>query len=51
VKVAFFRDDVIRELEITLRLQDVPSYKVVKSANPTQLQKSIYESWLKAKWE
>ena len=51
VKVTFFRDDVLRELEVTLRLQDVPSYKVVKSANPTPLQKSIYESWLKARWE
>ena len=51
VKVTFFRDDVLRELEVTLRLQDVPSYKVVKTANPTPLQKSIYESWLKTKWE
>jgi len=29
------RDDVLRELEVTLRLQDVPSYKIVKTANPT----------------
>jgi predicted metalloprotease with PDZ domain len=51
IKVTFFRDDVLREYDITLRLQDVPSYKVVKTANPTPLQKSIYESWLKTKWE
>jgi len=51
VKVTFFRNDAIRELEVTLRLQDVPSYKVIKTANPTPLQKSIYESWLKTKWE
>jgi predicted metalloprotease with PDZ domain len=51
VKVTFFRDDVLRDLEVTLRLQDVPPYKVIKIASPTPLQKSIYESWLKTKWE
>jgi predicted metalloprotease with PDZ domain len=51
VSVTFFRDDALRELEVTLRLQDVPSYKAVKTANATPLQKSIYESWLKTKWE
>ena len=51
VKVTFFRDDALRECEVTLRLQNVPSYKVVKTASPTPLQKSIYESWLKTKWE
>jgi predicted metalloprotease with PDZ domain len=51
VKVTFFREDVLRELEVPLRLQEVPSYKVVKSPTPTPLQKSIYESWLKTKWE
>jgi predicted metalloprotease with PDZ domain len=51
VKITLFRDDALRDIEVTLRLQDVPSYKVVKTASPTPLQKSIYETWLKAKWE
>ena len=51
VKVTFFRDDALREYDVTLRLQSVPSYKVVKTTSPTPLQKSIYESWLKTKWE
>ena len=51
VRITFFRDDNLREINITLRLQDVPSYKVVKVTTPTPLQKSIYESWLKTKWD
>lgn len=51
MKLTFFREDALRELEVTLRLQDIPSYKVIKTAHPTPLQKSIYESWLKTKWE
>jgi len=47
VKLTVIRRDRLREVEITLRLQEVPSYKVTKVENPTPLQKSIYESWLK----
>lgn len=50
VKLTFFRRDRLREVEIELRLQSVPAYSVSKTANPTSLQKSIYESWLGAKW-
>jgi predicted metalloprotease with PDZ domain len=51
VKLIVFRRDRLREFEITLRLQDVPSYKVTKVEQPTPLQKSIFESWLKTTWE
>jgi predicted metalloprotease with PDZ domain len=51
VKLAVFRRDRIREFEITLRLQDVPAYEVSKVEQPTPLQKSIFESWLKTTWE
>jgi predicted metalloprotease with PDZ domain len=51
VKLTVFRRDRLREFEITLRLQDVPSYKVTKVEQPTPLQKSIFESWLKTTWE
>jgi predicted metalloprotease with PDZ domain len=51
VKLTVFRRDHLREFEITLRLQDVPSCKVTKVEQPTPLQKSIFESWLKTTWE
>ena len=51
VKLTVLRGDHLRELELTLRLQDVPSYKVTKVEQPTPLQKSILESWLKTTWE
>jgi predicted metalloprotease with PDZ domain len=50
VKLTVFRDDQIRDFEVTLRLQDVPAYRVTKVQRPTQLQKGIYESWLKTTW-
>jgi predicted metalloprotease with PDZ domain len=51
VKIIVLRDDNLREYNVSLRLQDVPSYKVVKTDHPTPLQKAIYESWLKTRWE
>ena len=51
VKITLFRDDAMRDFEVVLRLQDVPPYRVAKSVQPTLLQKSIFESWLNAKWE
>jgi predicted metalloprotease with PDZ domain len=51
VKITIFREDTMRDFEVTLRLQDVPSYKVVRTINPTPLQKAIYENWLNTKWE
>jgi predicted metalloprotease with PDZ domain len=50
VKITVFRDNMLREFEATLRLQDVPAYKATKTASPTPLQKAIFESWLTAKW-
>lgn len=51
VRLTVFRRDRLREIDITLRLQDVPVYKVTKVERPTPLQKAIYESWLNTKWE
>ncbi|MBF8247846.1 MAG: PDZ domain-containing protein, partial [Bacteroidetes bacterium] len=47
LKFTVFRDDMLREFEVTLRNQEVPPYKLVKSKNPTELQKAIYGGWLK----
>ena len=51
VKITVFRDNKLRDFEATLRLQDVPAYKAIKTTNPTPLQKAIFESWLSTKWE
>ena len=51
VKLTVFRDDKLREFAVRLRNQDVPSYNIVKVGNPTDLQKKIYESWLKTRWD
>jgi predicted metalloprotease with PDZ domain len=51
VKITLFRRDELREFNVTLRLQDVPPYKIVNVEHPTDLQKAIYESWLKTTWE
>ena len=50
VKLTVFREENLREVQVTLRLPDVPSYSVVKVDQPTPLQKSIYESWLGTTW-
>jgi predicted metalloprotease with PDZ domain len=50
VTLTVFRRDRLRTFELALRLQDVPSYKVEKVSQPTPLQKSIFESWLKTTW-
>ena len=51
VKLSLFREDQLRELEIELRKQEVPSYRVTKVEKPTGLQKRIIESWLNTKWD
>lgn len=50
VRLTLFRRDRLKEIEIPLRLPAVPAYSVTKTANPTPLQKSIYESWTRATW-
>jgi len=51
VKLTVFRDDGLREFEVTLRHEEIPSYKITRVENPSPLQKSIYESWLDTQWE
>lgn len=50
VKLSVFREDNLREVQVTLALPEVPPYSVVKVDQPTPLQKSIYESWLGTTW-
>lgn len=51
VTITVFRDDMHREFQVTVRKPPVPSYKILKVKDPTDLQKSIYESWLRISWE
>jgi len=51
ITLTVLRDNRLRQFDVTLRLQDVPAYKIVKVEKPTNLQKAIFESWLKTKWE
>ena len=50
VRLTVFRNERLREFEITLTKRPVPAYTIQKSKEPTALEKSIYESWLKAEW-
>jgi predicted metalloprotease with PDZ domain len=50
VKITVFRDDKLRAIDVILQNQSVPSYKLAKTKNPSNLQRAIYETWLKAKW-
>ncbi|HLP16364.1 MAG TPA: PDZ domain-containing protein [Bacteroidota bacterium] len=49
-RVTFFRDDVLKETTVTARRFGAPQYTIRKISQPSELQKSIYESWLYAPW-
>jgi len=50
VTLTVFHNDHLKEVRVTLGASPVPAYKLTKIPAPTPLQKSIYESWLKATW-
>ena len=50
VKLTVFRNDVLREFEVTLRNQDVLDYQIAPVGSRTDLQKAILEDWLKTNW-
>ncbi len=51
VKLAVFKNNELKNFNIKLEDSKVPKYRLEKSANPTPLQKSVYEGWLGVKWE
>lgn len=51
VVITAFRNDRLREFNIRLEASPVPEYSVEKVGEPTDLQKKIYEGWLRAAWE
>lgn len=47
ITLTVFRDNVLREFQVTLRNPDVPNYSISEVKNPTDLQKAIYNDWLR----
>jgi len=47
VKLTVFRDDKLREFEVTLRNQETPNYWITNMDNPNKLQKAIHDDWLR----
>jgi len=46
-----FRDNLLRELSLTVRESPVPDYETTQMDDPSDLQKKTYEEWLKTSWE
>lgn len=46
VKLTIFREDKLRQIEVTLRNPLLTPQKLVKVSKPTSLQKRIFDSWL-----
>ncbi len=51
VRITVFRDERLREFEVTLTMPPVPSYSVAKSKSATPVQKKIFESWTGAAFD
>ncbi len=50
IKLTLFREEQLREFEVTLRAPDVPEISVQLVDKPTDLQKKIYASWMATTW-
>ncbi len=50
ITLTLFRDEELREFEVTLRAPDVPEVSVQLTEQPTELQKKIYASWMATPW-
>ncbi len=48
--ITVFRDDKLRDINITAGVTPVPVYTVGKAKSATPEQRAIYESWLGTKW-
>lgn len=50
IRLTIMRDDRLREFQVVLSPNPVPSYRVKKVDKPSALQKAIFESWLGTSW-
>ncbi|MFA5832637.1 MAG: PDZ domain-containing protein [Bacteroidota bacterium] len=51
IVLTVFRNDKLKEITLNLEYFGIPNYIVKKTSKPTELQKTIYEDWLKESWE
>lgn len=51
IMLTIFRNDKLKEVKLRLEFYGTPNYIIRKSVKPTELQKAIYESWLKEKFD
>lgn len=49
--LAVFRDNLLREMKLTIGVPPVPEYAIERVADPSPVQKRIYDQWLGTKWE
>ncbi len=50
IKLTLFRDEELREFEVTLQPSPTPEVSVQLVEQPTDLQKKIYAGWINAPW-
>ncbi|MBZ0204202.1 MAG: PDZ domain-containing protein [Ignavibacteria bacterium] len=50
ITLMIFRNDKLREFKISLANKKMANYYLEKTANPSELQKGIYEKWVELKW-
>lgn len=50
IKLTLFRDEELREFEVTLQPSQTPEVSVQLVEQPTDLQKKIYAGWMNAPW-
>lgn len=51
VALTVMRNDRVRQFDLTLEKNPIPSYQVTKVEGPSALQKEIYTTWLGKEWE
>jgi predicted metalloprotease with PDZ domain len=50
IQLTLFRNDQLRQFDIVLQPSEVPEITVTHTADPSELQKKIYASWVNASW-
>jgi predicted metalloprotease with PDZ domain len=50
IVITIFRNDKLKEIRFNLKSASAPSFIVRKVEKPTELQKAIYQDWLKEPW-
>jgi len=51
IRITVFRESRLREVAVAVRESPVPEYTTAKVSEPTDLQKKIFEDWLKTSWD